>query len=73
MAMLKANQVIFEYEQVFETKKVNKKTKPAGGHKDEDGELSEASKDVSSEEQGPFGDLPSAIGDIEPHLHEIEK
>lgn len=61
--MLKANQVAFEYEQAVETRKVSKKTKPAGGRKDEDGEPSEASKDVSSEEQGPLGDLPSAEWD----------
>jgi len=61
--MLKANQVVFEYEQAIETRKVSNKTKPTGGRKDEDGEPSEASKDVSSEEQGPFGDLPSAEWD----------
>lgn len=61
--MLKANQVVFEYEQAIETRKVSKKTKPTGGRKDEDGEPSEASKDVSSEEQGPFGDIPSAEWD----------
>lgn len=58
--MLKANQVAFEYEQAFETRKVSKKTRPTGGRKDEDAEPSEAASDVSSEEQGPFGDLPSA-------------
>lgn len=61
--MLKANQVVFEYEQAIETRKVSNKTKSTGGRKDEDGEPSEASKDVSSEEQGPFGDLPSAEWD----------
>lgn len=61
--MLKVNQVGFEYEQAFETRKVSKKTKPTGGRKDEDAEPSEAASDVSSEEQGPGGNLPSAEWD----------
>lgn len=39
------------------------KNKPAGGGHEDDGEPSEASRNVSTEEQGPDGDLPSADWD----------
>lgn len=61
--MLKVNQVKFEYERAFETWKVSKKNKPTGRGRENDDETAEASRDVSSEEQGPGGNLPSAEWD----------
>jgi len=61
--MLKVNQVKFEYERAFETWKVSKKNNPTGRGRENDDEATEASRDVSSEEQGPGGNLPSAEWD----------
>lgn len=61
--MLKASKVEFEYAQAVETRKVSKKTKPTGGRKNDDAEPTDAPTDVSSEEQGPLGGLPSAEWD----------
>jgi hypothetical protein len=61
--VLSENMTEFEFEKAVETSKLSRKRKPTGrGHKD-DNEPSEASRDVSTEEQSPGGNLPSAEWD----------
>ncbi len=53
----------FSLARAVETSKISQKRRPIGLGGDHEGELSEASRDVSTEEQGPNGDLPSAEWD----------
>ncbi|WP_345853857.1 Tn7-like element transposition protein TnsE [Shewanella algae] len=58
--MISGNMTEFEFDRAVQTSKISKRKKTAGrGHKDDD-EPGEASSDVSTEEQGPNGDLSSA-------------
>ena len=61
--MINENTTEFEFDRAVQTSKVSMKRKSVGrGQKDTD-EPSEASSDVSTEEQGPNGYLPSAEWD----------
>jgi hypothetical protein len=61
--MISENTTEFEFDRAVQTSKISKKRKSVGrGQKDTE-EPSEASRDVSTEEQGPNGDLPSAEWD----------
>lgn len=53
----------FEFDRAIETSKICEKKKPTGRGRKDDDEPGEASSDVSTEEQGPGGDLPSADWD----------
>lgn len=52
-----------EFDRDIETSKICKKKKPTGHGRKDDEEPDLASSDVSTEEQGPNGDLPSADWD----------
>lgn len=58
--MIRENTTELEFNRAVETSKISKKRKSTGKGRQGDGELGEASKDVSTEEQGPNGDLASA-------------
>lgn len=53
----------FEFDRAIETSKISEKKKSTGRASKDDDEPGEASRDVSTEEQGPEGDLPSADWD----------
>lgn len=53
----------FEFDRAIETSKICEKKKLTGRGRKDDDEPGEASSDVSTEEQGPGGDLPSADWD----------
>lgn len=53
----------FELDRAIETSKICEKKKPTDRGRKDDEEPGEASSDVSTEEQGPNGDLPSADWD----------
>ncbi|MBT1063981.1 transcriptional antiterminator [Bowmanella sp. Y26] len=61
--LLSENTTVFEFKTAVETSKVSKKRKAAGRDQKDDNEPGEASRDVSTEEQGPEGNLPSAEWD----------
>ncbi|GAB2692336.1 Tn7-like element transposition protein TnsE [Aliiglaciecola aliphaticivorans] len=61
--MLSENTTVFEFKNAVETSKVSKKRKAVGRGEKDDNEPGEASRDVSTEEQGPEGSLPSAEWD----------
>ncbi|MEL4432068.1 Tn7-like element transposition protein TnsE [Shewanella mangrovisoli] len=61
--MISENTTEFEFDRAVQTSKVSKKRKSVGRGKKDAEEPSEASSDVSTEEQGPNGDLPSAEWD----------
>lgn len=53
----------FEFARAVETSKISRKRKPIGRGGADEGELTEAPGDVSTDEQGPYADLPSAEWD----------
>lgn len=61
--MLSANATVFEFKKAVETSKISKRQKSAGRGSRDDSEPDKASSDVSTEEQGPEGSLPSAEWD----------
>lgn len=58
--MLEGYAAEFEFDRAIETSKISRKKKPIGRGKEDDDEPRKAFRDVSTEEQGPGGDLPSA-------------
>lgn len=61
--MLEGYATELEFDRAIETSKICEKKKPTGRGRKDDDEPGEASSDVSTEEQGPGGDLPSADWD----------
>ncbi len=61
--MLSANATVFEFIKAVETSKISERQKSAGRGRQDDSEPNKASRDVSTEEQGPEGSLPSAEWD----------
>lgn len=61
--MLSANVTVFEFVKAVETSKISRRQKSAGRGRRDDSEPEKASRDVSAEEQGPEGSLPSAEWD----------
>ncbi|MDV2963864.1 Tn7-like element transposition protein TnsE [Shewanella algae] len=53
----------FEFDRAIETSKISERKKPTGRARKDDDEPGEASREVSTEEQGPEGVLPSADWD----------
>lgn len=57
---LNVSKTEFEFTGAIATSRVAKKSKPAGGGREDISQPGNASTNVSTEEQGPFGALPSA-------------
>lgn len=58
--MIRDNTTELAFNRAVQTSKISKKRKSTGKGREDDGEQGAASKDVSTEEQGPYGNLPSA-------------